>query len=182
MVAEEPIKCLKLVRKSVGADGNPEYHAYFAYNDVEYRIGETFTDTNPFTRSLLNSIERGLHTFSTECNGARSLYEYAIKRRNYFRKAEKESFSPSEKDFFRSYAYDVALLECEIPAGAEYYEGQCNCLTYYGYEELDQSGYVSDKLTPIRELSPDEIKQMPYVAVDYECPFSPARSVRRKNP
>lgn len=182
VTAEKPIKCYKVVQKSVDADGKPRYSAYFAYSDAEYRIGETFKDTNPFTRSLLNSIERGLHTFSPDGNGARSLYEYAIKRRDYFRREEKKSFFPSEKDFFRSCAYDVALLECEIPAGAEYYEGHCNCLTYYGYEELDQSGYVSDKLTPIRELSRDEIAQMPYVTVDYECPFSPARSVRRKNP
>ena len=177
VTAEKPIKCYKVVRKSVDADGKPEYHAYFAYSDAEYKIGETFTDTNPFTRSLLDSIERGLHTFSPDGNGARSLYERAIKRRNYFKKAEKESVLPSEKDFFRSCMHDVALLECEIPAGAEYYEGHCNCLTYYGNEKLDQSGYVSDKLTPLRELSPDEISQMPYVAIDYECPFRPSRSI-----
>lgn len=171
MVAEEPIKCLKLVRKSIGVDGNPEYHAYFAYSDVEYRIGVTFRDDNPFTRSLLNSIERGLHTFLPDTNGARTLYDWAVQRRDHFRKKERLSTDPSEKSFYRGCAHDVALLECQIPAGARYYEGQCNCLTYFGDKELDQSGYVSDMLTPIRELTLDEIEQMPYVLVFYDCPY-----------
>lgn len=171
VTAEKPIRCLKLVRKSVGADGNPEYHAYFAYSDVEYKIGETFTDTNPFTRSLLNSIERGLHTFLPDRNGARTMYDWAVQRRDHFRKKERLSTDPSEKSFYRGCAYDVALLECQIPAGARYYEGQCNCLTYFGDKELDQSGYVSDKLTPIRELTSEEIEQMPYVIVCYDCPY-----------
>lgn len=171
VTAEKPIKCLKLVRKSVGADGNPEYHAYFEYSDVEYKIGETFTDTNPFTRLLLDSIERGLHTFSPDGNGARTLYDWAVQRRNHFRKKEKGSIDPSEKRFYRGRAHDVALLECQIPAGARYYEGQCNCLTYFGDDKLDQSGYVSDMLTPIRELTRDEIEQLPYVIVCYDCPY-----------
>lgn len=171
MVAEKPIKCYKVVKKTVSADGNPEYHAYFVYSDVEYKIGETFKDTNPFTRSLLNSIERGLHTFLPDTNGARTLYDRAVQRRDYFRKKEKETSSPSEKRFYRSNAYDVAILECRIPAGARYYEGECNCLTYFGDEKLDQTGYVSDMLTPIRELTQDEIAQMPYVLVFYECPY-----------
>lgn len=171
MTAEEPVKCLKLVRKYVGADGNPEYRSYFEYNDVEYRIGETFKDRNPFTCSSFgNNIESGLHTFSPGRNGARTMYDWAVQRRDYFRKKEK-SASPSEKGFYRNAAYDVALLECRIPAGARYYEGQCTCLTYFGEEELDQTGYVSDMLTPVRELSPDEIAQMPYVIVCYELTY-----------
>lgn len=168
--AEKPIKCLKLVRKYVGADGNPEYRSYFSYGDVEYRIGETFADTNPFTRSFLDSIERGLHTFLPDRNGARTMHDWAVQRRDYFRKREKESADPSEKRFCRSCAYDVALLECEIPAGARYYKGECNCLTSFGEEELDQTGYVSDMLTPVRELTADEIARMPYVIVFYKCP------------
>lgn len=167
MVAEEPIKCYKVVKKTAGDGGEPEYRAYFAYNDVEYKIGETFKEGNPFTRSPYGSIESGLHTFSAECNGARSLYVYAVQRRNHFKKKEKFA-SPSEKCFYRSLAHDVALLECEIPAGARYYKGQCNCLSYFGDKELDQAGYVSDMLTPIRELSPDEIAQMPYVYIRYD--------------
>lgn len=168
MTAEEPIKCLKLVQKYLGADGNPEYRSYFEYNDVEYRIGETFTDSNPFTKSPFGSIESGLHTFLPDSNGARTMYDWAVQRRDYFRKKE-ESAIPHEKSFYHSCAYDVALLECEIPAGARYYEGQCNCLTYFGEEELDQTGYVSDMLTPVRELGLDEIAQMPYVIVCYDC-------------
>lgn len=168
---EKPIRCLKLVRKSVGADGNPEYRAYFSYSDVEYKIGETFTDTNPFTRSFLNSIERGLHTFLPDRNGARTLYDWAVQRRDHFKKKEKGSADPLDKSFYHSCAHDVALLECEIPAGARYYTGQCNCLTYFGDKDLDQTGYVSDMLTPVRELTPDEIEQMPYVLVFYDCPY-----------
>ncbi len=171
MVAEKPIRCYKIVKKIVHDGGETEYRPYFEYDSVEYRIGETFTDTNPFTRSLLNSIERGLHTFSPGRNGARTMYDWAVQRRDYFRKKEEASADPSEKSFYRSCAHDVALLECQIPAGARYYEGRCNCLTYFGEEELDQTGYASDKLTPIRELTPDEIAQMPYVIVCYECPY-----------
>lgn len=168
VTAKKPIKCLKLVRKSVDADGNPKYRSYFSYGDVEYKIGETFIDTNPFTKSALHNIETGLHTFSAEHNGARTMYDWAVQRRDHFRKKEREPASLREKSFYRSCAHDVALLECQIPAGARYYKGRSNCIRYFEEKKLDQTGYVSDMLTPIRELTPDEIMQMPYVFVCYE--------------
>lgn len=166
VIAEKPIRCYKIVKKIVHDGGETEYRPYFEYNSIVYRIGETFTDTNPFTRSLLNSIERGLHTFSTECNGARSMYEYAIKRRDHYKYKAVTSVFPSERDYYGYCAHDVAFLECEIPAGAQYYEGRCNCMCYFGKENLEQTGYASDKLTPLRELGPEEIARLPYVNIN----------------
>ena len=170
--AKNPIRCLKVVAVSNTPDG-PVYHSFYAFNgSIKYKIGSTADMNNgrefkselctfPYYGSdelhkdapnFKRRVEAGIHTFSPESNAARSVYEWA--------KQESEFYNNdlSDRD-------DVAILECEIPTGAKYYKGVATC--FNERYQVDERGYVSDKLHVIRVLSEEEVKNLPYIAVPY---------------
>lgn len=172
-VAKEPIKCLKVVAVSNKPDG-PVYHSFYCFNgSIEYKIGGT-ADMNdgreeskrelctlPYyglggirdaTPEFRRRVEAGIHTFSPEGDAARSVYEWGKKESEYYNNVL------SDRD-------DIAILECEIPVGAEYYKGVATC--FNEQYQVDERGYVSDKLHIIRALSEEEINALPYVDVPY---------------
>ena len=133
---KNPIRCLKVVAVSHTADGSA-YHSFYTFNgSIEYKIGATVdmnegrTEKNkdelrtlqdyryrsggpyasfPFP-DFKRRVEAGLHTFSPEGNGARSVYEWGKKESEFYNN------ELSDRD-------DIAILECEIPTGAHYYKG-----------------------------------------------------------
>lgn len=177
--AKDPIRCLKVVSVWHTANG-PVYHSFYSFNgSLEYKVGATVdmnegrTEKNkdelrtlqdyrrpyasfPFP-DFKRRVEAGLHTFSPEGNGARSVYEWG--------KLELEYHIDIAKDRDDVKRDDVAILECEIPAGAKYYKGVATC--FNERYQVDERGYVSDKLHVIRVLSEEEIKDLPYVEVPY---------------
>lgn len=165
-VAKKPIKCLKVVAVSNTPDG-PVYHSFYSFNSsIEYKIGGTAdmndgrTETKDKLRTLpyygvpdfKRRVEAGIHTFSPEGDAARSVYEWGKKELEHYNNVL------SDRD-------DIAILECEIPTGAEYYKGVATCFSE-AYQ-VDERGYVSDKLHVIRALSEEEINALPYVDVPY---------------
>ena len=171
-IAKKPIKCLKVVAVS-NAPGGPIYHSFYSFNgSIEYKIGGTadMNDGHEESKSKLctlpyygfklrdgvpdfkRRVEAGIHTFSPEGNAARSVYEWGKKESEYY------NHLLSDRD-------DIAILECEIPTGAEYYKGVATC--FAEHYQVDESGYVSDKLHIIRVLSEEEIEALPYVDVPY---------------
>lgn len=172
-VAKEPIKCLKVVAVSNKPDG-PVYHSFYSFNgSIEYKIGgmADMNDGREESKQELRTlpyyglggirdaaieferrVEAGLHTFSLESDAARSVYEWGKKESEYYNNIL------SDRD-------DIAILECEIPVGAEYYKGVATC--FNESYQVDERGYVSDKLHIIRALSEEEINALPYVDVPY---------------
>lgn len=171
--AKNPIRCLKVVAVS-NTSGKPVYHSFYSFNgSIRYKIGGTadmndgHTETKDELRTLpyygfdelrdgvpdfKYRVEAGIHTFSPEGDAARSVYEWGKK----------------ELEFYNNDLFDrdnIAILECEIPAGAEYYEGVATC--FNEQYQVDERGYVSDKLHIIRALSEEEINALPYVDVPY---------------
>ena len=176
--AKNPIRCLKVVAVSNTPDG-PVYHSFYSFNgSIEYKIGGT-ADMNDgrgikdelrtlpyygYEKGQLNEsddfkrrVEAGIHTFSPEGDAARSVYEWGKQELEYYSGTIKDS-DDVERD-------DVAILECEIPVGAEYYKGVATC--FQDSYQVDERGYVSDKLHIIRALSEEEINALPYVDVPY---------------
>ena len=171
--AKNPIRCLKVVAVSNTPDG-PVYHSFYSFNgSIKYKIGG-MADMNDgrgikdelrtlpyygYEKGQLNEsddfkrrVEAGIHTFSPEGDAARSVYEWG--------KKESEFYNNELSD-----RNDVAILECEIPVGANYYKGVATC--FNEQYQVDESGYVSDKLHVIRALSEEEINALPYVDVPY---------------
>lgn len=169
--AEQPIKCYKVVKKRVDdINGEIKYLSYYAFaGELRYVPGETIVDKNPFSKGTLledHVIESGIHVFSAQADATRTLYEYAVKRRDDFRKHLEKCVSALERSWWIYKACDIAVLECEIPAGARYYEGESNC--FAPSRGADQHGYVCDRLYVVRELTREEIGKMPYVEIEYE--------------
>lgn len=180
-VAKKPIRCLKVVAVLIMPGVGPVYRSFYAFNgSVEYKIGGTVDMNEGRTEAakdklrtlpskwynegpyegLLNDkssfeyrVEAGIHAFSPKGNGARSVYEWGKKEIERYR-------NYSEYLINRN---DVAILECEIPVGAEYYKGISTCFSER--HQVDENGYTSDKLHIIRALSEEEIKALPYVDV-----------------
>ena len=171
-VAKKPIKCLKVVAVSNTPDG-PVYHSFYSFNgSIKYKIGGTadMNDGRTKTKDKLRTlpyygdglhygaldfkrrVEAGIHTFSPEGDAARSVYEWGKKESEHYNNV----FSVRD---------DIAILECEIPVGAKYYKGVATC--FNEHYQVDERGYVSDKLHVIRALSEEEINALPYVDVPY---------------
>lgn len=188
-VAKKPIKCLKVVAVFVIPGVGPVYRSFYAFNgSVEYKIGgvvdmnegrteaakdklrtqlrtlpSKWYNEGPYEGRLNDRssfeyrVEAGIHTFSPKGNGARSVYEWGKKEIERYREYS------SEYDLINR--NDVAILECEIPAGAEYYKGISTCFSER--HQVDENGYTSDKLHIIRALSEEEVNALPYVDVPY---------------
>ena len=170
--AKNPIRCLKVVAVSNTPDG-PVYHSFYSFNgSIKYKIGGTadmndgrgikhklctlpyygFDALREGVPDFRRRVEAGIHTFSPEGDAARSVYEWGKKESEFYNN------ELSDRD-------DIAILECEIPAGAHYYKGVATC--FNEQYQVDESGYVSDKLHVIRALSEEEINALPYVEVPY---------------
>lgn len=152
-IAKDVIPCVKVVIKN--DDGT--YSPIFAYG-VTYAIGKNTTyktspdyvahaNQNSSAREMMNEggdVTYGLHSFKPNVNAIKQLYEWCYTDGN---------FSKSK----------VAVIECEIPKDTPYFEGR-------GYvfsdEFMDQSGYTSEYLYVKRELTQEEIDNLP----SYERP------------
>lgn len=188
-VATEPIRCLKVVRKvhipdpNSGMDETVEYKPPIRdWYGFRYNIGETvgmgdfLFENRPCMENTLQAIvsgcmaaslmgyehevNYGLHTYRPDSQGARFLYG-ALKQQ-----IERRDNEDGEAPFFPSgtrTGWDEAvILECEIPAGALYYEG----ITEES-ESVDTRGYASDRLTVLRELSKEEVEKLPEPPAHY---------------
>lgn len=146
LIADKPIKVYKIVNKRKTDDGNFEYLSLLKYTTpVRYNPGScarmlelTYTDENlirEFNEAQISNlnyyipykVNRGLFTFDAEVDDWKSTAQYFLK-------------------LIYKKAFDVAVLECEIPVGAKYYKGFTYCY-------CKESAYVSDTLKVIREIS-----------------------------
>jgi hypothetical protein len=104
-VAENDIKCYKVV--IIKTEDNIKYLTY--YREVEVELGETYYSKFTFTKSFIYitklKLEEGLHSFKS-LNDAK-----------YFNQN-------------RTLDEDRIIIECIIPKGAEYYEGD-----FYHYDK-----------------------------------------------
>ena len=178
-VATEPIRCLKVVRKvhipdpNSGMDETVEYKPPIRGYGFRYYIGETVgmgdfrfenapcrenilqaTASDCMTASIMgyeHEVNYGLHTYRPDSQGARFLYgalKHQIERRD-----NEALFFPSRT---RTGWDEPVILECEIPAGALYYEGVSE-----ESNSIDTRGYASEKLKVLRELTPEEVEKLP---------------------
>lgn len=189
-VATEPIRCLKVVRKTSALDPRPDIGVttdYFPpirdYYGFKYYIGETARmggvcfKNEPCVENTLQAtvsgclaaslsgyeheVNHGLHTYRPDSQGARFLYD-ALKHqidRRYNNDGEAPFFPSGERSAGRD---EAAILECEIPAGALYYEGVSE-----ESDSVDTRGYASDRLTVLRELTPEEVEKLPAPPAHY---------------
>lgn len=164
-IAKEDIKCLKVVSTYKKASNDDKvvkhYCSFYTFNGtLEYVIGETVNDRKEIS-SLINyspsseeyeyRVESGIHTFTPEADGARSLYEWGL-----------EEIATCGTQFHQE---GVAILECVIPKGTKYFVGKATCFSEsYG---INESGYVSERLHVIRELDKEEIEKLSFVEVPY---------------
>ena len=151
-VADKAIRCMKVVRKKA----NGSYSSLFCvtHNDIVfYCVGnETkimYYEKDKFVAPL--NCESFIDVITGEFfrveNG---LHSYTINNRN--------AVSLAKKGFARQ---EVALLECEIPVGALYYEGHSNmfhCPIEEGFET--ETSYCSDRLLVIREVPLSELEDI----------------------
>lgn len=171
--AQEPIRCLKVVtaKTKTTSDGvETRYFSFYGFGGtIEYVPGQT-VDMNqnksvpddfmpkPYTNGFSDSwrVEAGIHTFMPDANGARGVYEWGMQEIDYEKRHDNFRFYQDES---------VAILECEIPAGARYFEGNATC---FGKDyNVDERGYVSDLLHVVRALDEAEIEKLPFVFVPY---------------
>lgn len=178
-VATEPIRCLKVVRKISTLDPRPDIGVttdYLPpirdYYGFKYYIGETAHmggvcfKNEPCSENTLRAtvsgcmaahlkgykheVNYGLHTYRPDSQGARFLYDalkHQIERKNG--SATQDEDQPGSKE-------ETVILECEIPAGALYYEGVSE-----ESDSVDTRGYASDRLHVVRELTPEEVEKLP---------------------
>ena len=151
-IAESSIRCMKVVRKKA----NGSYSSLFCvtHNDIVFycvgnetkiRYYEKDNFVAPLNCESLIDVITG-EFFRVE-NG---LHSYTINNRN--------AVSLAKKGFARQ---EVALLECEIPVGALYYEGHSNvfhCPIEEGFET--ETSYCSDRLLVIREVPLSELEDI----------------------
>ena len=164
-VAKKPIRCMKIV-SAITENGETRYMSFYGFDGtLEYKIGETISMNPEGTHQKLRSavvpqfsqsgdmhyrVGPGIHTFLPEANGVRSLYEWG------------------KKDLIwngDSSSIKIAVLECEIPAKARYFEGIATC--FNKGSGVDEHGYVSNKLHVIRALTEEEIEKMEFVDIEY---------------
>lgn len=146
--AEEAIPCVKVVIRN--NDGT--YSPIFA-SGVTYEVGKHTTyKTSPdyvahvhqgsSACEMINEdgdVTYGLHSFKPNVNAIKQLYEWCYTDGN---------FSKSK----------VAVIECEIPKDTPYFEGEAYV---FSDKRMDQSGYTSEYLYVKRELTQEEIDNLP---------------------
>lgn len=182
-VSDKPVRCYKVVRKIHTAcpapdnGGRKESVKYVppirdSY-DFEYRIGETadmktvpfndrgvFAEANPLadTEGYEHLVNYGLHSCKVSSHQASFLYD-ALRYQMDCRKkeAEENPYWPARNGWD-----EPAVLECEIPAGVPYFEGISEL-----YKDIDSGGYASEKLRVIRELTPQEVSELPHPPARY---------------
>lgn len=152
------VRCLKIVRKTVHPDGTVAYRSPFALeHPVSYRIGQVAEMRGDIIEDLklcnfkvdctwLSDLHKkyshicnhGLHTFHPESDW-RKVYDRLLEILDY----------PEDS------RESLAVLECRIPHGTNYYEGMSNCMT----EECDERGYASERLKVEREIDINRYKR-----------------------
>lgn len=184
-VATEPIRCLKVVRKITTLPPSPDkptsveylppirdYYGFRYYVGETARMGGLSFDNRPSEENTLQAtvagcramslmdygheVNHGLHTYRQDSQGARFLYS-ALKEQ--IDRVELEGSFDTER---RNVWTEPAILECEIPMGAHYYEGVSE-----ESMNVDTRGYASDRLTVLRELSKEEIEKLPAPPAHY---------------
>lgn len=158
--ATEPIRCMKVVRRIEGENG---YEPCFKhYDGIVYRIGEMvrifpsevsdFRKPDVVVDSFYNVGVRSFYPVQVgECyKVSRGLHVYTYYNENVVK------LLTTKKLFDESTKY--AVLECEIPKGALYYEGHSN-VNYSVYQAsiLTETSYCSDSLRVIREIPVSEL-------------------------
>ena len=150
--ADKPIKCLKLVRKITDMEGNVSYIPLYIGlhgSSMKYVIGQRaemlkdkYEPEGVLARKVRGnvigrfpqynlSLHEGLHTFLPDVDDWESVAAWAM--------------------YYYEGKIDLALLECEIPAGTDYCYGLHNCLSSNNGER----GYVSEYLDVIKEVDVD---------------------------
>lgn len=176
--ADKPIRCLKVVRKITTLPSNPnkptsveyvppirDYYGFRYYVGETARMGGLSFDNRPSKENTLQAentipwmiwrnydyeVNHGLHTYCPDSQGARFL-QSALKEQ--IDRVELEGTFDTER---RDVWTEPAILECEIPVGAHYYEGISE-----ESDSVDTRGYASDRLTVLRELSKEEVEKLP---------------------
>lgn len=166
--AEERIPCVKIVRKYTYKNGSTAYiPLYESDSKVRYVIGEKaememknafmsllIREDNvehfaPFIEKYQRYQDTGLHTFKPDCDAWKKNAQWAVDSVAHFYMA-----NPSIDSQFRynnAVKLEIAVLECCIPAGAKYIEGEHFC----SKDIPDEFGYCSDCLEVIREMDND---------------------------
>ena len=150
-VAEQDIKCMKVVFKVFDGPEHFTYHPVWNYNpEFQYIIGEEAVEkirtVDLRTTITTIGVDLGLHSFKHELNGWKRLAVWV----------EKVDRSDNAICFFYpdriGKRVETVVLECVIPKGSEYYEGQSNCVGC----DKEETGYASNRLLPLREIPRSE--------------------------
>lgn len=141
--SKEPIKCVKVVLKR---PENPDvFYPPFWPGGFVYKVGEVAQARRTLQESAERApgwngddnrlwIESGLSSFKPGAKGIESVKHWIE--------------SEIRLGYYTEYVPTV--LECEIPAGTLYYEGEHYCCN--NDVEGDEPGYCSEYLKVIREL------------------------------
>jgi len=151
-IAKSPIRCIKVVYKNENGSCSPLF-CVINNDSVFYRVGNETKimdyEKNNFVTPL--NCEGLIDVMTGEFFRVESgLHSYTVNNRN--------AFSLAKWGFVKQ---EVALLECEIPVGAFYYEGHSNVLyspITEGFET--ETSYCSDRLLVIREVPLSELEDI----------------------
>lgn len=148
--AEKNIKCIKVAVKKEDSE-NPGHFLYcpvfYPESEVTYNIGTEITENieklkNDRTQfKTVFIVNKGLHTFNFNVNGWKRLAVWI----------EKKGWKLLSR--YDNKKLEAAVLECVIPEGSEYYEGQGNCMIC---DKEEAGSYVSNRLLPVREIPKSE--------------------------
>ena len=148
---KQSIRCYKVVIKAYDKeDGKYSYHPVF-YNShtLSYEVGTTYKTERPSRPRGYNMVvNRGLHSFRTDVCGW-------IGTARWLDLGLEGDTSFSDWNNLKA---EAAVLECEIPKGSWYFEGEANCI-FGGH---DEAGYVSDTLVVLREVPRSEWPSMTF--------------------
>lgn len=149
LVAGQDIKCMKVVFKVFDSPEHFTYRPVYNYNpEFRYMIGEEAVEKIQTVNGLFTIIvNSGLHSFNHEFNGWKRFAVWLEKAKRSEDKNKTCYYFSNDKKV------EIAVLECIIPKGSEYYEGQANCINR---DKEEAGSYVSNRLLPVREIPRSE--------------------------
>ena len=140
---QTPIRCYKVVIKVYDEINDKySYHPVFCNSHkMTYELGCTEKTRRPTRAGRFNmTVNEGLHSFKPEVLGWVGTARWVD-----LRLQDDSTFTFGE---WKGVKAEAAVLECVIPAGALYFEGEANCI----FGGPDEKGFVSDTITPIKEV------------------------------
>lgn len=173
-IAERPIECIKIMRRTNGILHNlysfvcaTTYHLgvlthMMIFDEQDSQMFENpvfdiaYRDNNILYKELKRVLEKGVDDEKNKTqfeDDTLNTYKYCTLNRgicSFIDEEEAQKTFDWAAEMFDN-CHEICLVKCEIPAGAKYWKGVCNCS---GYE----CGYVSDQIIPLEILKAERVK------------------------